>query len=143
MVPHVKILGWLHVIFGILGIAAGVIVMVIFGGIAGIVGATGAPDDRVLAIPILGGIGGIIFLVLVVLSLPSLIAGIGLIQFRPWARIVMIVLSALHLLNIPFGTALGIYGLWVLLNRETEILFQRPMMPYPQPPYPQQPPYRP
>lgn len=143
MVQHVKILGWLHIIFGILGLAAGVIVMIIFGGIAGIVGATGASDDRVIAIPILGGIGGIIFLVLVALSLPGLIAGIGLIQFKAWARIVMIVLSALHLLNIPFGTALGIYGLWVLLNRETEVLFQRPMVPYPQPPYPQQPPYRP
>ena len=36
----------------------------------------------------------------------------------------MIVLSAINLINIPFGTVLGIYGLWVLLTRETELLFR-------------------
>ena len=35
----------------------------------------------------------------------------------------MIVLSALHLINFPFGTLLSIYGLWVLLSKEGEILF--------------------
>ena len=44
-------------------------------------------------------------------------------QFTPWARILTIVLSALNLINIPFGTALGVYGLWVLLNKDTERLF--------------------
>ena len=34
----------------------------------------------------------------------------------------MIVISVLDLLNIPFGTALGIYGLWVLTKPETEAL---------------------
>jgi hypothetical protein len=34
-----------------------------------------------------------------------------------------IVVSALHLINIPFGTALGIYGLWVLLSPEAQRLF--------------------
>jgi hypothetical protein len=63
------------------------------------------------------------------LSLPGLIIGIGLMQFRPWARIAGIVLSALDLVSVPpFGTALGIYGLWVLLNNETERMFEvRPM----------------
>jgi hypothetical protein len=42
---------------------------------------------------------------------------------------VVIVLSALDLFNIPLGTALGIYGFWVLLNKETEQLFLRPPLP--------------
>jgi hypothetical protein len=46
-----------------------------------------------------------------------------LITFKPWARVLAIILSALHLLNIPFGTALGIYGLWVLLSNEGERCF--------------------
>jgi hypothetical protein len=37
------------------------------------------------------------------------------------------VLSALNLISIPFGTLLGIYGLWVLLNKETEALFASPV----------------
>ncbi|HUI74007.1 MAG TPA: zinc ribbon domain-containing protein [Candidatus Acidoferrum sp.] len=39
----------------------------------------------------------------------------GLYEKRPWARILGIVLGFLVLLRIPFGTALGIYTLWVLL----------------------------
>jgi hypothetical protein len=57
------------------------------------------------------------------ISLPGLIAGVGLLQFKPWARILAIIISALDLFGFPFHTALGIYGLWVLLNRETEQLF--------------------
>jgi hypothetical protein len=71
----------------------------------------------------LGGIGAFAFLVLLVISLPGLIAGIGLLQFKPWARILAIIVSALDLIHIPLGTALGIYGFWVLLSRETEMLF--------------------
>jgi len=41
----------------------------------------------------------------------------------------VIVLSALDLIHIPFGTVLGIYGFWVLLNPETEAMFNRARMP--------------
>jgi hypothetical protein len=60
---------------------------------------------------------------LLAISLPGLITGIGLLKFQPWARIVGIVLAAINLINIPLGTILGAYGLWVLLNKETERLF--------------------
>jgi len=56
---------------------------------------------------------------------PSIIAGVGLLHFKPWARVLAIILSVIHLFSVPFGTALGIYGLWVLLQRETESLFRR------------------
>jgi hypothetical protein len=62
---------------------------------------------------------------LIVLALPGLIAGWGLLAYKPWARILGLVLSVLNLLNIPVGTALGIYGLWVLFNKDTERLFSR------------------
>jgi hypothetical protein len=86
-------------------------------------GAEGLPVVGSFAV---GAIGAIIFLAVLVLSLPGLIIGIGLLQFRPWARIGGIVLSALDLFGFPFHTALGIYGLWVLLNRETEQMFGVP-----------------
>ena len=56
-------------------------------------------------------------------ALPGLAAGYGLLKFKPWARIVGIVLSALKLINVPLGTILGAYGLWVLLSKDTERLF--------------------
>lgn|SRR5690554_6891248 len=122
MATHVKVLGVLHIVLGGLGILAGIAVLAIFGGVAGIVGASGEEGAHV-AVPILGGIGGLVFLLAMALSVPGLVAGIGLLAFRPWARILTIVLSAIHLLNVPVGTAVGIYGLWALLNRETERLF--------------------
>ena len=59
------------------------------------------------------------------LSAAGIIAGLGLLKFRPWAWILAIGLSVLGLLNVPFGpfgTVLAIYGLWVLLARATERL---------------------
>jgi hypothetical protein len=60
-----------------------------------------------------------------VFSTPGLIGGIGLLNMAPWSRMFMIVISALHLLHVPVGTALGIYGLWALTKPETEALFAR------------------
>jgi len=48
------------------------------------------------------------------------LAGWGLLQREPWARMLTIVLSFLALFNIPLGTALGIYSLWVLLPAQSE-----------------------
>jgi len=118
----VKALGILHIVLGFLGALAALIVLLVFGGIAGIVGASGDPEAHV-AVPILGVIGGGITVLILILSLPGIVAGFGLLSFRPWARILTIVLSALNLLNVPIGTALGIYGLWVLLSAQTEQLF--------------------
>ncbi len=38
----------------------------------------------------------------------------GLYERQPWARVMGIVVGCLALIRIPFGTALGIYTLWVL-----------------------------
>lgn len=43
------------------------------------------------------------------------IAGWGLLQREPWARVVALVLGFISLFNVPFGTAVGVYTLWVLL----------------------------
>jgi hypothetical protein len=125
MAEHVKILGIMHMVYGILGVLAGIIVLVIFGGLAGLVSVAGRSGDSLIAVPILGGIGAFVFLLLLSLSLPGIIAGFGLLQLRPWARILTIVLSALELMSVPLGTVLGIYGLWVLLSPGGEQLFRR------------------
>lgn len=126
MTEHVKILGILHVVYGMLGVVAGIIVMLVFGGLASLVSVADHSGDAKVAIPILGGIGAFIFILLLVLSLPGIIAGFGLIELQPWARLLTIILSALELMSVPFGTVLGIYGLWVLLSPGGEQLFRRP-----------------
>ena len=124
---HVKVLAAFHIILGLLGLMGSLLVLLLFGGTAGIIGATAPNDpDALLAVPIVGLIGGMIVMVMLTLSMPSIIAGIGLLKRRSWARILTIVLSVLNLINIPFGTALGIYGLWVLLSQNTAPLFDAP-----------------
>ena len=125
MGEHVKILGVLPVGYGILGVLAGIIVLLIFGGLAGLVSVADRSGDSIIAVPILGGIGAFVFLLLLALSLPGIVAGFGLLQLQPWARILTIVLSALELMSVPLGTVLGIYGLWVLLSPGGEQLFRR------------------
>lgn len=125
MQQHVKILGWLHIVFGILGILAGFFGVLVFGGIAGLIAATDTSSDAGAGMAIMGVIGVVVLILALLLSIPGLIAGIGLLSVRPWARILTIIISALDLLHVPFGTALGIYGLWVLLSPEGEALFRR------------------
>jgi hypothetical protein len=121
MAGHIKIVAILHIVLGSLAILGGIIVLAVFGGIASLIGTSGAADS---AVPLVGGLGGIIFLVLCLIGVPGVIAGIGMLKHRPWARILGIVISAIDLMNVPFGTALGIYGLWALLSHEGEMLFQ-------------------
>jgi hypothetical protein len=125
MDTHVKVLGVLQIILSGLGLCAALFLMLVFGGAAGITGASGDPNAAGGA-AVVGVVGMFVVGFIVILSLPGVIVGIGLLKFRPWARIGGIVLSVLHLLAIPIGTILGIYGLWVLLSKDTEPLFKPP-----------------
>lgn len=125
MQQHVKLLGILHIILGALGMMAGLLAFVVLGGIGGIAAMTDHSEDAAVAFPVMALIGVIVLVIVFCVSVPGLICGWGLMQYHSWARILGIVLSVLELLNFPFGTALGVYGLWVLLKPETEVLFRR------------------
>lgn len=125
MEGHVRFLAILNIVFGSIGLLVGTGVFLLLGGI-GTIGATAgsAGDaDAFLALPILGAIGGLVFMILFIFSAPQIIGGIGLLKGQPWARILMIVLSAINLISVPIGTVTGAYGLWVLLNEETTRMF--------------------
>jgi hypothetical protein len=124
MDTHVKVLAILYIVFGVLGTLLGLGFMALLSFI-GIAGAASDPDAW-MAMPILGITGAALGVFLLILSLPGIIAGIGLLKYRPWARILTIVLSALNLMNFPIGTILGIYGLWVMLSDEGSRLFAQP-----------------
>ena len=51
--------------------------------------------------------------------------GWGLWQREPGARPLALAVGAVSLLDIPFGTALGVYTLWVLLPAEAEAEYTR------------------
>jgi hypothetical protein len=141
MRDHIRILGILNIVMGALTALIGVVVLVILGGTAGIIsaGLTGDFENGQVAGPVLAFVGLCIAVFFLILALPSIIGGWGLLNLKPWARILMIVVSVLHLFNFPFGTALGVYGLWVLLSDEARAIFERSAQAYfPPPPYPAQ-----
>jgi|SRR5208283_328558 len=123
METHVRILGWLNVGFGVLGLIAALAILAGSAAVSSIVGLSG--DEALLPMHIVALIGGALTIFTLLISLPALLAGYGLLNFRPWARIVGLVFGAFALLHVPFGTALGIYTFWVLLQPETEALFRR------------------
>jgi hypothetical protein len=125
METHVKMLGGLHVVLGILGLLTAALLGMAFGGAAGLVGASGEPGTSI-ALPLIGITGTALVVFVITLSLPAVVIGVGLLGLRHWARIAGLVLSTFALLWVPFGTIVGIYGLWVLLSKGTEQLFVRP-----------------
>ena len=67
------------------------------------------------------GLGGLLLAGAVI----GIVAGWGLLERQPWARTLAIVLGCFSLLDMPFGTALGIYTLWVLLPARSEEEYRR------------------
>jgi len=146
MRDHIKILGILNIIMGSLTALIGVIALVVMGGLASFL-AMGVPDSSAtdvesgrMAAPWLGLIGVVVATFLVAVALPAIIGGWGLLKYKSWSRVLMIVVSGLNLIHIPLGTALGIYGLWVLLNDQSrQLLESGGTMPPPAIAMPQQP----
>ena len=86
------------------------------------------PDSRLLPADVPGFVNGILQIVGYVLiagAAAGLIAGWGLLERQPWGRTLAIVLGAFSLIDVPFGTALGIYTLWVLLPAQSEEEFRQ------------------
>jgi len=79
------------------------------------------PDVPGFVIPLVQAFG----CVFIAGAATGLVAGWGLLKRRPWARMLAIVLSVFSLFEVPFGTALGIYTLWVLLPAQSEEEFRQ------------------
>ena len=119
MKKHVTIVGAIQIGIGILSLIGAVATFVALRFAMGMAGGddTGQIVLRFLSIslPVL----------IVFLATLSLVGGIGLLAFKPWARYLVIVVAALGCLFIPIGTLSGVYALWVLLQDDTIKLFEQ------------------
>jgi hypothetical protein len=114
---HVTALGALYIASAVVGLVIGLIVF--WAAVGG-----GFLSGR-YAMALTSMIGGLVGGLFVVFAIADAIAGIGLLHRKEWARIMALVLGVLGLIEIPFGTGIGIYTLWVLLKKETVPLFKR------------------
>lgn len=70
--------------------------------------------------PLLSSIGW----VLLAAAAACFVAAWGLLERASWARIFTIIVGAISLVEVPLGTAIGIYSLWVLLPESSEIEYR-------------------
>lgn len=123
MDTHVKILAIVYILYNVIALLGSLVLLLTLGTVghlvAGLIGA--GPDTMRILEGLLGSMG----LLLVLESVAGIFGGLGLLQYRLWARTLTILLSLINLLHIPFGTALGIYGLWVLLSSAGERHYQQ------------------
>lgn len=119
MDDHITILAALYIAFSALGIISAIIVFTVIAG-GGML--SGDPEAIVITATVASAISFIIF----IFSVPGLIGGIGLLKRKAWARILVIILGFLNLINIPpLGTVLGIYTIWALMKDEAAAAFSR------------------
>jgi hypothetical protein len=114
---HVKVLGILWLALSVLRLIPGLAILH-FGGYA----MRFVPFDfRGFVAPLAAIVG----VALAASAVAGIVAGWGLLERRPWARVLALVLGIISLIHVPFGTALGIYTLWVLLPVDSEREYQR------------------
>ena len=111
MEKHINIVAALQIGFSILGIIIGAVVFVVlhFAG-----DFSGDHEAQV----VLSIIANILIIFFSILSIPGIIAGIGLFKRKEWARILTLIISVLELFNFPLGTAVGVYSIWALVQPE-------------------------
>ncbi len=122
LAAHLRLLGIFWIIMGAL-IALGALALLTMGSFAGMfMRGPDIPVPARLVGPMVLWIAGII---VAASAAVTIAAGYGLMKVRPWARVLAIVLAFLALLHIPFGTALGIYTLVILLPGEAGQEYER------------------
>ena len=115
MASHVQVLGWLFVGSGVLTGLLGFVV--IFAGTfirsMDINWPANVPFDverLAVGATILAGMG------MLALASGTIAAGVGLLQYRGWGRVLAIVMAVFLLFKFPVGTAIAVYAFWVLLS---------------------------
>jgi len=116
---HVRLLGILWMAYSALHVVGGAVLIVVANTIFGnaIHIPNGPPPEVTQWLrPLISFIGYLIL----AKAAAGFIAGWGLLQRESWARVVALVVGFVALLNVPLGTALGIYTLWVLLPTQSD-----------------------
>jgi len=109
---HVRLLGILWLALSVFRLLPGVLLWSFFR-----LGGAFLPFGVPMFVHGLLRIVGMLFLASAAIGIA---AGWGLLERQPWARTLAIVVAFVNLLDMPFGTALGVYTLWVLLPAESE-----------------------
>ena len=128
MLAHVDFLGVLFIIWGVLTTLIGVSTLALGVAAAAMIASRGSGGQ--LAAGVTAAAFTTLALIAIVWGVIHVAVGVPLRRRDPWARLAALMLGSVDLLLLPYGTALGVYALWVLLNEKGKELFTaRPVSP--------------
>ncbi|HTR66708.1 MAG TPA: zinc ribbon domain-containing protein [Terriglobales bacterium] len=113
---HVRLLGILWIGYSAFHVVGAVVLMVVANTILAHPWTPGYPHVPGFLSPLLSAIA----VLLLAKAVAGFAAGWGLLQRESWARVLSLVVAFISLFNVPLGTALGIYTLWVLLPSQSD-----------------------
>ena len=116
---HIRLLGILWLALSAFDLVGGAIAVILSKTLFVELTARGVP-------PFVGPLVHAVGIFSIAKGVGGFIAGWGLLNRQPWARMLAIVLGVVSLFfHIPFGTALGVYTLWVLLPADSEQEYEK------------------
>lgn len=120
---HIDVLGTLHLVWGAFGVMTGLSLGILAAGTRAALAQDAFGMGERAAVALLAVVGG----ALVLGGVVNTIAGWALRRRSTRGRLAALILAIPNLLLVPFGTALGVYTLWVLLNNDARRAFGRPL----------------
>ncbi len=122
MESHKRILAILFIISGTLEIVTMLFLSAFFSLLMPFIANEAGPDASWVFEFIVPFFQLIVIGVIVLLSIPSIIGGIALLNKKPWGLTVLLVVGCIGIFSFPIGTALGIYTIWVFAkDRDTQV----------------------
>ncbi|HNV28252.1 MAG TPA: hypothetical protein PKJ83_03880 [Cyclobacteriaceae bacterium] len=113
MEVHKRILAILYIISGAFQILGMIILSSIISIIIPFIMEEAGPEGQWVFMWIVPFIRVIAIGIIILFSIPSIIAGYGLLNNKKWALTLALVLGCFKLFSFPIGTAIGIYTIWV------------------------------
>lgn len=125
MKSHVDLLGVLFIIWGILTALVGLSTLALgVAAVALITSAARGGSGGQLAASLTAGAFATLAVIAIIWGIAHVAVGVPLRRRRPRARLLALTLGSIDLVLLPYGTALGVYALWALLNEDGKRLFQ-------------------
>ncbi len=112
---HVHLLGILWLAISAFNAVAGVVLLILGTTLFPHLRELAGQDARQVPVGFLTALFTTLGVLILAKSAAGFLTGRGLMQHESWARVAALVLAFISLFNIPFGTAIGVYTMWVLI----------------------------
>jgi hypothetical protein len=122
METHKRVLGVLFVVTGVFQVLVFAILSILFSTLFPLIIENAEGQDAVWVLEWIQRFGQAIAGVLIfIFAIPSIIAGIGLLNKQKWAMVLALIIGCFKLFSFPIGTIIGVYTVWVYAEDQKQI----------------------